>query len=376
MLGIAVSFLAESADYTAGPEEAHNRMQATNWNRKALLGSFDKPLRPLFPLLVLLTDLVLLGSGAAVVLLATSVALKLVGTVLVTAGIVRLFMVGHDACHGSFSGNKKLNAICGRIAFLPSMTAFSLWQVGHNTAHHGFNNLKGRDQVWAPLSKVEFDALPRYRQLLEHLYRSGFGWGAYYLVEMWWKKLYFASHKEIGSSRRKYKLDSLLVTAGALLWLVAVAFVARATDQSFVLLYTLAVVVPFLLWNAIIGFVVYLQHTSPSIAWFRNRHEWQRNKAYLTATARVRFPLGIDRLMHGIMEHNAHHVNPGIPMSRLRAAQRVLQQKFPDLCDYRLDWRSYMDNVRRCKLYDFANHAWLDFGGRVTARVPMAIAAT
>ena len=376
MLGIAVSFLAESADYTAGPEEAHNRMQATNWNRKALLGSFDKPLRPLFPLLVLLTDLVLLGSGAAVVLLATSVALKLVGTVLVTAGIVRLFMVGHDACHGSFSGNKKLNAICGRIAFLPSMTAFSLWQVGHNTAHHGFNNLKGRDQVWAPLSKIEFDALPRYRQLLEHLYRSGFGWGAYYLVEMWWKKLYFASHKEIGSSRRKYKLDSLLVTAGALLWLVAVAFVARATEQSFVLLYTLAVVVPFLLWNAVIGFVVYLQHTSPSIAWFRNRHEWQRNKAYLTATARVRFPLGIDRLMHGIMEHNAHHVNPGIPMSRLRAAQRVLQQKFPDLCDYRLDWRSYMDNVRRCKLYDFANHAWLDFGGRVTARVPMAIAAT
>jgi hypothetical protein len=35
-----------------------------------------------------------------------------------------------------------------------------------------------------------------------------------------------------------------------------------------------------------------------------------------------------------------------------------------------------MDNVRRCKLYDFANHAWLDFGGQVTARVPMAIAAT
>jgi omega-6 fatty acid desaturase (delta-12 desaturase) len=375
MLGIAVSYLAESADYTAGPEEAHNRMQATNWNRKALLGSFDKPLRPLFPLLVLLSDLVLLGSGAAIVLLASGVALKLVGTVLVTAGIVRLFMVGHDACHGSFSGSKKLNAICGRIAFLPSMTAFSLWQVGHNTAHHGFNNLKGRDQVWAPLSKVEFDALPRYRQLLERLYRSGFGWGAYYLVEMWWKKLYFASHREIGSSRRKYKLDSLLVTAGALLWLVAVAFAARTTDQSFVLLYTLAVVVPFLLWNAVIGFVVYLQHTSPSIAWFVNRHEWQRNKAYLTATARVRFPLGIDRLMHGIMEHNAHHVNPGIPMSRLRAAQRVLQQKFPDLCDYRLDWRSYVDNVRSCKLYDFANHAWLDFGGQVTARVPMAIAA-
>jgi len=52
-------------------------MEATNWNRKALLGSFDKPLLPLFPLAVLVSDLALLGAGAAVVLLAASVALKL-----------------------------------------------------------------------------------------------------------------------------------------------------------------------------------------------------------------------------------------------------------------------------------------------------------
>jgi hypothetical protein len=31
-----------------------------------------------------------------------------------------------------------------------------------------------------------------------------------------------------------------------------------------------------------------------------------------------------------------------------------------------------MDGVRRCKLYDYANHAWLDFDGRVTARVTLA----
>ena len=72
MRGIAVSYLAESADVTAGPKEAHNRMQATNWNRKALLGSFDKPLRPLLPLIVILSDLALLGAGAAVVLLAST----------------------------------------------------------------------------------------------------------------------------------------------------------------------------------------------------------------------------------------------------------------------------------------------------------------
>jgi len=354
-----------------------SRMQATNFNRKALLGPFNESPSPLLlPAAVLVFDLALLGAGSLLVLLAASVALKLVGTLVVTAAIVRLFVIGHDACHGGFFRSAKLNSICGRIAFLPSMTAFSLWEVGHNTAHHGFNNLKGRDQVWAPLSKAEFDALPRYRRTLERLYRCGLGWGAYYLIEMWWKKLYFASREEIGSSRRQYTLDSLLVTAGALLWLGAVALVARTTGQSFALLATLAVVVPFLLWNGIIGFVVYLHHTNPRIAWFQNRREWQRNRAYLTSTARVRFPFGIDRLMHNIMEHNAHHVNPRIPMFTLRGAQRVLQERFPELCDYRLDWRTYMDSVRRCKLYDFAEHAWLDFGGRITARVPLAATAT
>ena len=351
-------------------------MQATpTWNRKSLLAAFEASTL-LQPVLILAFDLALFAAGSALTLLASTLALKLVGTLVVTAAIVRLFLVGHDACHGSFFGSARLNAACGRLAFLPSMTAYSLWEVGHNTAHHGFNNLKGRDQVWAPFSKAEFDALPRRRQVLEHLYRSGLGWGAYYLVEMWWKKLYFASRKEIGSSRRSYQLDSLLVTAGALAWLGAVALVARATDQSFALLATLAVVVPFLLWNGIMGFVVYLHHTHPTIAWFQNRQEWQRHRAYLTATACARLPFGIDRLMHNIMEHNAHHVNPRIPMFSLREAQHVLQEKFPELCDYRLNWRTYTDNARHCKLYDYAAHAWLDFDGRVTARVALPAAAT
>ncbi len=351
-------------------------MQATpTLNRKALLAAFEQS-SLLLPGLILTFDLALFTGGSALTLLADALALKLVGTLVVTGAIVRLFLVGHDACHGSFFGNARLNAACGRLAFLPSMTAYSLWEVGHNTAHHGFNNLKGRDQVWAPFSKAEFDALPRRRQVLERVYRSGLGWGAYYLVEMWWKKLYFANRKEIGSTRRSYQLDSLLVTAGALLWLGVVALVARATGQSFVLLATLAVVVPFLLWNGIMGFVVYLHHTHPTIAWFQNRQEWQRERAYLTATACARLPFGIDRLMHNIMEHPAHHLNPRIPMYTLRAAQQVLREKFPGLCEYRLDWRTYMDSARRCKLYDYANHAWTDFSGQVTSRVALANPAT
>lgn len=350
-------------------------MHTTPPTRKALLAPLEGSTL-LRPLLMLAADASLFVAGSAIALLTGALWLKLIGTLVITGAIVRLFLIGHDACHGSFFANKVLNNVLGRIAFLPSMTAFSLWDVGHNVAHHGFNNLKGRDQVWAPFSKLEYDALPRHRKVLEHLYRSGFGWGAYYLIELWWKKLYFANRREIGSRRAQYKTDSVLVTVGGLLWVGAVALIARATEQSTLLLEFLAVVAPFLLWNAIMGFVVYVHHTHPTIAWFQKRQEWQRCRAYLTSTAHVRLPLGIGHLMHNIMEHNAHHMNPRIPMFALRTAQQLVRERFAEeFRSYRLNWATYLDSVRRCKLYDFVNHTWLDFRGEATSAVLVATPA-
>lgn len=340
-------------------------------SRKALLLAFEKAgfFQPAF---VFLMDLAIFVGGVALVLIDSGLIWKVVGSLLATAGIVRLFLIGHDACHGAFFKNKLLNDIVGRIAFLPSMTAFSLWDVGHNVAHHGFNNLKGRDQVWAPFSKEEFDALPGYRKVLERIYRSGAGWGLYYFLELWWKKLYFATKRQIGASRAKYHWDSALVTLAMIAWVAIVALVAVQTEQNVWLLLAFGVIVPFALWNVVMGFVVFVHHTHPAIAWFQQRHEWQRYRAYLTATVHVKFPFGIDRLMHNIMEHNAHHLNPRIPMYQLRRAQQLLNERFNDqFQSYRMNWQTYRECVRSCKLYDFANHAWLDFKGQITARVPL-----
>ena len=348
-------------------------------SRKALLAAFEAA-SPIRAFALFSADVLLFAAGTALALMPDSVLLKLLGSLLLTAATVRLFLIGHDACHGSFFSQQILNDVIGRIAFLPSLTAFSLWDVGHNVAHHGFNNLKNRDQVWAPFSQAEYDALPRSRQWLERVYRSGYGFGAYYLLELWWRKLYFASQREIGSSRRKYKTDSLIVTAWAILWVTGTVLAARSTHQSVALLLLTAIVLPFLAWNWIMGFVVFVHHTHPTIAWFQKRQEWQRCRAYLTATANVRFPFHLDRLMHNIMEHNAHHVNPRIPLFRLRRAQQLLaEHQGGEIRSYRLNWASYTDAVRRCKLYDFPGHRWLDFSGRVTSAVtvtaPLATAA-
>ena len=59
------------------------------------------------------------------------------------AGFVigRLFIIGHDACHQSLTPHRELNKVLGRIAFLPSLTPYSLWDTGHNVVHHGYTCL-------------------------------------------------------------------------------------------------------------------------------------------------------------------------------------------------------------------------------------------
>src|SRR4051812_42050037 len=104
--------------------------------------------------------------------------------------IAMLFVVGHDACHGSFTRNRRLNGILGRLVFLPSLTPFRTWELGHNQTHHVYTNLKPRDCVWTPFTKAEYDALPQSRRALERVYRSAPGVGLYYAVEIWWQHLW------------------------------------------------------------------------------------------------------------------------------------------------------------------------------------------
>jgi len=170
------------------------------------------------PVIWFVLDWLVLVVAIASLLIVESVWVKIFASLVAALWIARLFVIGHDACHGSYTPYKTLNKWIGRIAFLPSLTPFSLWELGHNLAHHGFTNLKGRDYVWTPYSPVEFAKLSRVRRSLERVYRSGVGQGVYYMIEMWWKKLYFPGRKHVNTKRLSHTFDSLLVTAFGILW--------------------------------------------------------------------------------------------------------------------------------------------------------------
>ncbi len=321
------------------------------------------------PIIWFFLDWLVLGVAIASLLVVEAWWVKAFDSLVAGLWIARLFVIGHDACHGSYTPNKILNKWIGRIAFLPSLTPYSLWEVGHNLAHHGFTNLKGRDYVWTPYSPHEFAQLPWIRRQLEHIYRSGVGQGVYYMVEMWWKKLFFPGRKHVTTRRTSHLVDSFLVAGFALLWVGGLILWGVYSGKSIWSLLIFGFAVPFFLWNCLMGFVIYVQHTHPRVAWYERRDEWSANAGYATTTVHIKLMRPLDGLIHYILEHGAHHVNMGIPLYRLKEAQARLSATLDERLNSEVfTWRYYWNTVRRCKLYDFAQHVWMDFDGRVTSQ--------
>jgi len=325
-----------------------------------------------YALMLVVLDGTLFAAFVAGTVLAPHPALKLLLGVAAGFWIGRLFILGHDACHQSFTPHRRLNRWIGRLVFLPSLTPYSLWDAGHNVVHHGYTNLKGADFVWAPLTLAEFRALPAWRRALERVYRSGWAPWLYYLVEMWWLRMYFPGRRYLAARRPVFFWDGVLVSAAALAWIGALIAAANATGQSVALLVGTGFAVPFLFWNGMIGFVVYLHHTHPAVTWYDDKAAWSRSQPFVTTTVHVTFRprwLGLDAgaLLHHIMEHTAHHVDMGIPLYQLRQAQAILEARLPgSIVRQPFSWRGYFQTAARCKLYDYRARRWTDFSGAPT----------
>lgn len=306
----------------------------------------------------------LLLSGA--VLLPHPLLQALAGTL---CGLVigRLFILGHDACHQSFTPHRRLNRWLGRLVFLPSLTPYSLWEVGHNVVHHGYTNLKDFDFVWQPQSFAAYQQMSPARRWLERVYRSGWAPWLYYGFEIWWRRMVFPSRAFMPTRRRVFTLDGLLVSAVALAWVAGLVWAAARTGQSAGWLVGVAMVLPLLVWTALIGFVVYVHHTHPEVCWYDNKADWAAASPFVSTTVHLSFAHGVGGLLHHIMEHTAHHVDMGVPLYRLKQAQALLEAKLPGRVIVQpFSWRWYARTARACKLYDFEQRCWLDFAGRRT----------
>ena len=278
-----------------------------------------------------------------------------------------LFVIGHDAAHNSLTPVGWLNRLLGRLVMLPAYHAFTAWCHTHNTLHHGNTTLKGRHPDFPPFSKEEFDRLPRWRRWLERFYRTPLGIGPYYVFDFFFRYMVFPRGARRSPNRRGDIRDRLLVLAFLVVQLTAAYLLAGDAPVGGVPRWLYAggaVLTAWTLWIWFMGFVSFLQHTHPSMAWYDNEAEWTFYHVQLRSTAHVRFPWPIERLLNNILDHPAHHLDPTIPLYNLPDSQKLLEEvAAPYAVSYVWTPWEYLRTCAACKLYDFQRHCWTDFNG-------------
>ncbi|MDE3155165.1 MAG: fatty acid desaturase [Acidobacteriota bacterium] len=301
-------------------------------------------------------------------------ALNLLSGVVAGHVIGILFTIGHDACHQAYTPSARLNRWIGRGVFIPSLHAESLWVLGHNKIHHGSTNRRGYDYVWEPMSPADYAAASPLRRWVYRVYRSRLGALPYYLIEMWWKKNFLPIAPEARRQWRMHVFDSAFVVVAGALHVWAIVAVARAwtPDRPVWMALLAAWLVPFLVWNWVMGLLIYAHHTHPLVPWFANAEEWNFLSAQVLGTVHVELPAPWRWIDNNIMEHNAHHALPAIPLYRLPPAQHRMRAAFPDIQAIYLSPPVFCRIADACKLFDFDARRWTDFEGRPTGPVLVA----
>ena len=287
------------------------------------------------------------------------------------AGLVvsAMFIIGHDASHGAFSENQKLNGTVARILMLPSMHVQEAWVLGHNRIHHGFTARQDMDFVWRPYTAEQYQALSHFGRLRHRLEWSPLGSGAYYLREVWWNKMITFRPPERWA--KGIKRDRWLVIGWAIfatILALTIGFLKSGTALGMFVMWIKLVVAPFLLFNQVIGWAVYVHHVGPEVRWW-TRQEWTRWRAQMESTTILRLPWIANLVFHNIFIHVPHHVEMRIPWYQLPQAAVAIEAAFPGtVVDEKMSLKKYLHSTRTCKLYDFEQGVWSSYkdGSRIS----------
>jgi omega-6 fatty acid desaturase (delta-12 desaturase) len=289
----------------------------------------------------------------------------------------RLFLIGHDACHGSFARKRILCAMVGRLSLTAACHVFCSWRYWHNIVHHGSTNDLDKDFVWRPLSKAEYDRASWLNRALERLFRhhSGAGLGVYYLLRILVPKMLHvprAGKRMAGATPVRDLVLFYAFQLSVVVWLAGAALLLSEGSGAWAIGTNLLCgsVVPTLYVCYAIGFVVYFNHTHPSIEWFRGKVQRSFAERQTDSTLHLRFRgLSAWMLPSEIMGHVVHHLDTRIPLYRLQEAQAHLSVSSPTPVKADLwSWRTQRTIMRTCKLYDPLARRWIGFDGRGAER--------
>ena len=232
-----------------------------------------------------------------------------------TAGfLIRVFIIFHDAGHGSFFRRSRWNRALGYVAGILTFTPFQHWTHEHAMHHATAGDLDRRDlgDVWT-MTVQEFVAAPRRLRLAYRVFRNPFV--LFFLVA----PIGFLFNHRIPRKRTSNRARWAIVWTNIGVALFVVAMSLPFGFVNFALVFTPV----FLIASTVGTWLFYVQHQFEGVYW--RRHEgWDFVAAALSGSSYLALPRVLQWFTGNIGFHHIHHLDPRIPNYHLERAHREL----------------------------------------------------
>jgi acyl-lipid omega-6 desaturase (Delta-12 desaturase) len=242
--------------------------------------------------------------------LSVSYWLTLVLACLAAGLLVRIFIIFHDCCHGSFFPNRTANEVLGTLTGILTCCPFYQWRHSHSVHHATSGNLDrhGTGDIWT-LTVEEYLALPPLKRLAYRMYRNplimfGLGPSYIFLID------YRFNRK---GAKMKERLNTYLTNLG-------IAAVAGLLCWTIGWKAFLLVQGPIFLISGLAGvWLFYVQHQFEG-AYFEKDEKWDYLDAALRGSSFYKLPKVLHWFTGNIGFHHIHHLSPRVPNYYLKLA--------------------------------------------------------
>jgi omega-6 fatty acid desaturase (delta-12 desaturase) len=309
-------------------------------------------------------DLAIYALGIAGVLFFEGPVGKIAGGLLAGVGLVKLGSLSHEAAHRAVVKSRLGNKVIAVVSMTMILFNYRLWIYDHHVLHHGRTNVK-HNNFLSPITFAEFRDMSRFRRAIYRAYHSESGAGIllYFLLVRWPSVHFYPGAWLPPRFRASAWGYTVLLSAYAAALL---SLLALASSGSVLVSILCGFVLPCAIWFTTFSMTVFLQHTNPQLRWYPNVASLAAPPEALSV--HVGMPRWLNHMTHYAMEHPVHHLSAVVPHYHLKQAQAALAGiATPPIIAMRFTIANLRDVLRRCKLYDYDEHAWVDFSGEVTA---------
>ena len=225
--------------------------------------------------------------------------------------LVRVFILFHDCCHGSFFASRRANTILGYITGVLTFTAFEDWRRVHNRHHATAGDLdrRGAGDIWT-LTTTEYLAAPLRKRFSYRFYRNPFilfGPGSLLL--------FLILQRFPNKGARTRERNSVLYTN------LAILLVAALATWTIGLPAYLLIQLPIIAIAGSVGlWLFYIQHQFEDAYWV-SHDSWDPMRVALQGSSYFKLPKILQWFTGNIGLHHIHHVRPTIPNYHLQQCQ-------------------------------------------------------